>query len=114
MRVSLMYQKQKEMTQVNHPTLGKGQVISFDENNITVNFNGTLKTLVIKFSKLTNENGSVFGSQFIAPVKKAKKLNQANFMSHEEYMKTDTAKMSKDDFEDYREAKKRASHSTFY
>lgn len=102
------------MTTVNHNQFGKGTVINQDENNVTVDFNGVVKTLIIKFARLTNEDGTPFALQFVAKEKKAKKLNRANFMSKEEYMKSDAAKMSKDDFEAYREAKKRESHSTFY
>ncbi len=38
-----------------HPTLGEGQVISQDANNVTVDFNGTTKVMIIKFAKLKNE-----------------------------------------------------------
>lgn len=99
---------------VNHAKFGQGQVISQDENNVTVDFNGAVKTLVIKFSRLTNEDGTPFGETFVAPKKKNKKLNKANFMSNEEYAKSDVAKMSNDDFEAKREIAKRSSHSNFY
>lgn len=55
------------MTTVTHSIFGKGQVISRDENNVTVDFNGVVKTLVIKFSKLMNEDGTMFGDQTVAP-----------------------------------------------
>lgn len=97
------------MKTVNHPIFGQGQVTSQDDNNVTVDFNGTVKTLIIKFSKLTNEDGTPFGQQFEAPKKRTKKLNKANFMSSEEYAKSETAKMSKDDWEAKRERAKWAS-----
>lgn len=50
---------------------GQGTVICEDTGgNITVNFNGTVKTLVVAFAKLTNEDGSAYGQVFIAPEKK--------------------------------------------
>lgn len=61
------------MTTVNHPTFGKGQIISQDATNVTVDFAGEIKTLVIKYSKLTNEDGSPFGVQAFAEDKKKKK-----------------------------------------
>lgn len=99
---------------VNHSQFGKGTVISQDANNVTVSFNGVEKTLVTKYARLTNEDGTPFGVQAVALVKKAKKLNKANFMSEEEFMKSDVAKMTKDQWEAHREAAKRASHSSFY
>ena len=55
---------------VTHPKLGAGTVVSQDTDKVTVDFNGTVKTLLIKFAKLSNEDGSPFGTQFEAPVKK--------------------------------------------
>ena len=63
---------------VTHKALGTGTIVSQDAENVTVDFNGSVKTLVIKFARLTNEDGSEFGNTFVAPVKKAKKQNQAN------------------------------------
>lgn len=50
-----------------HNTHGTGDVISQDENNVTVNFNGLVKTLVIKFARLMNEDGTPFGTHYVAP-----------------------------------------------
>lgn len=69
------------MTQVNHTNFGLGTIISQDADNVTVDFNGTVKTLIIKFARLTNVDGTPFGVTFVAPKKKAKKLNPANFES---------------------------------
>jgi hypothetical protein len=102
------------MTTVKHPQFGTGTVISQDSENVTVDFGGVVKTLIIRFAKLTNEDGTFFGVQAVARPKKAKKLNRANFMSEEEYRNSDVAKMSKDEWEAMREARKRSSHSTFY
>jgi hypothetical protein len=55
---------------VNHPSFGKGQVISQDEKNITIDFNGDIKTMVTRYAKLTNEDGTPFGEQAIATPKK--------------------------------------------
>lgn len=112
-KLALFYQF-KIMKTVNHNQFGRGIIISEDENNVIVDFNGLVKKFIIKFAKLTNEDGSPFGVAFVPKIKKEKKLNKANFMSHEEYMKSDIAKMSKDEFEAHREGKKRQSHSTFF
>lgn len=90
---------------------GNGTVISKDANNVTIDFNGTVKTLVIKFANLTNEDGSIFGTQAIAAPKKSKKLNRANFMTEEEFGKSDAAKMTESEWEAYRDAKKWGSVS---
>jgi epoxyqueuosine reductase QueG len=63
---------------VSHKVFGNGTVISQDNQNVTVDFNGTVKTLITKFAKLTNEDGSEFGVQFEAKPAKARKQNQAN------------------------------------
>lgn len=43
---------------------GEGEVVSQTTDNVTVNFNGAIKVLVIKFAKLTNEDGTPFGVHF--------------------------------------------------
>lgn len=75
----------KTKMKVSHKQFGTGTVISQDANNVTVDFNGTVKTLITKFSRLTNEDGSEFGITFVAPVKKTKKLNPANFGAKSNY-----------------------------
>lgn len=91
------------MTQtVTHNNLGTGTVISMDEKNVTVDFNGTVKTLIIKFANLKNADGTTFGEQFVAKAKKVKKVNKANFMSDAEFAKSKYATMSNDDFEEER------------
>lgn len=50
--------------------LGIGTVISEENGNITVDFNGTVKTLIVKFARLTNEDGTAYGEQFTAKPKK--------------------------------------------
>jgi hypothetical protein len=77
------------MTTVNHPTFGKGQIVNQDDNNVTVDFNGNIKTLVIKFSKLTNEDGSPFGVQAIATNKKKKKTSAEKRMEWERTLTED-------------------------
>lgn len=96
---------------VNHPRFGQGSVVSQDDNNVTVDFNGKVVTLVIKFSKLTNVDGTEYGVQHIAKVAKVKKLNKANFMNAEEFSKSKYATMSKNDFQDELNASKWASKS---
>ena len=97
--------------QVSHIKFGIGNIISEDGTNITINFNGIEKTLIIKFANLTNIDGYAYGVQFIAPVKKSKKLNKANFMSAEEFSKSKYSTMSKSDFEEERNKDKWASKS---
>ena len=87
---------------VTHTTLGQGEVISQDANNVTVDFNGTIKIMVIKFAKLKNEDGSDFGTTYVAPATKTKKLNKANFINVEEYKKSEYFNMSKADYEEMR------------
>jgi hypothetical protein len=48
------------MTQVNHKQFGTGTVVSNDAKTVSVNFNGEVKTLGIKFANLTNEDGSTW------------------------------------------------------
>lgn len=86
------------MNTVTHSKFGTGTIISQDSNNVTVDFSGTIKTLIIKFANLKNEDGSTFGVQFAAPAKSAKKVNKANFMSKEEFAKSRYATMSDNDF----------------
>jgi hypothetical protein len=66
------------MTQVNHPSFGIGTVVSQDSSNVTVDFNGTVKTLVIAFSKLTKLDGTTFGVAFEAKPKKVKTVKKVN------------------------------------
>ena len=54
---------------VTHAKFGQGTIINQDANNVTVDFNGVQKTLIIKFANLTNEDGSAFGVAFVAPAK---------------------------------------------
>ena len=46
------------MTQVNHKLFGTGTLVSNDAKTVSVNFNGEVKNLAIKFANLTNEDGS--------------------------------------------------------
>jgi len=72
------------MTQVTHNTFGIGTVVSEKDGNITINFSGVEKTLIIKFAGLKNLDGSDYGVVFVAPVKKSKKLNDSNFFHGKE------------------------------
>lgn len=56
-----------------HKTLGIGQVVSQDDSNITIDFNGTVKTFIIKYAGLTHEDGTTFGQAAIIPVVKKNK-----------------------------------------
>ena len=60
---------------------GIGTVVSQDTENVTIDFDGTVKTLIIKYAGLKNEDGSAFGVAFVAPVKKAKKTNPSRLVS---------------------------------
>lgn len=101
------------MTQVNHTQFGTGTIVSQDENNVTVDFNGTIKILIIKFARLTNLDGTPFGVIFVAPKAKTKKRNPANFDKSLPSWDDMTAE-EKYQFELKREAAKRGSHSNFY
>lgn len=48
------------MTTVNHKLFGTGTVVSNDAKTVTVNFNGEVKNLAIKFANLTNEDGTIW------------------------------------------------------
>ena len=50
------------MTTLNHSTFGIGTLISSDSKTVKVDFNGSIKTLVIKYANLLNENGSVWNA----------------------------------------------------
>lgn len=93
----------KNNMKVIHTNFGTGTILNQDANNVTVDFNGTVKTLIIKFAKLTNEDGSEFGVTFVAPTKKAKKQNRANFMTQEEFAKTEAGRMTEIEWIEYRE-----------
>ncbi len=84
---------------VTHKSLGIGTVIRSDDNNVTVDFNGEEKIMVIKFARLSNEDGTPFGTQFVAKAKKVK-LNKANFMSDAEFAKTKYGQMSDSEWEE--------------
>ena len=60
-------------TTVNHRTLGIGTVIAQDNKNVTVDFNGITKVLMIEFAPLTNEDGTPFYTAPAAPAKKTYK-----------------------------------------
>jgi len=90
------------MTTLIHSKFGQGSVISEENGNITIDFNGAVKTLIVKFAGLKHEDGSDYGISFVAPEKKSKKLNKANFMSSEDFAKRKYSTMSNADFEDER------------
>ena len=68
------------MTQVTHNNFGTGTIIEQDAKTVTVDFNGIVKKMMTAFAKLTNEDGTPFGTKFIAPVKtkKRKQLDQSH------------------------------------
>jgi hypothetical protein len=53
-----------------HSTFGKGTIISQDDNNVTIDFNGVTKTLIKRFANLFNEDGTPYGEHAAAPVVK--------------------------------------------
>ena len=76
------------MTNVNHTIFGKGEIVNQDANNVTINFNGNIKTMVIRFANLTNEDGSEFGVQSVAKQKPVfskgdkKRADDKKYMAH--------------------------------
>jgi hypothetical protein len=113
------------MTQVTHIKFGTGTIVSQDENNVTVDFNGSVKTFVIKYANLINVDGSVFGDMAII-VKKSKKSGSVKRMNYEATL-TETQKKAlrfenadgstnwdaKNKWIEEREAIKRGSHSSY-
>lgn len=78
--------------QVSHAKFGTGTVVSQDENNITVDFNGVIKTLLIKYAKLTNEDGTPFYTEpakKVNPCKKTKTQYTPKPMTAEEKQASD-------------------------
>lgn len=104
---------------VSHATLGIGTVIAQDAKNVTVEFNGTIKTMVIAFARLINEDGSAFGTTFVAPTKKTiskKKLAEKLRVTSDTpaaWMNADGTKNwdKYNDFLEQRERDARNSHS---
>jgi hypothetical protein len=91
------------MTTLTHGTFGQGTLISEENGNVTIDFDGTIKTLVIAFARLKNEDGSAYGVTFEANTKKAtNKRKSSNFMTNEEYANSKYSTMSKSDFEEER------------
>lgn len=59
--------------QVTSKVFGTGTVISRDASTVRVDFNGTVKNLLIKYANLTLEDGSIMaGEDYKAKAKKAK------------------------------------------
>ena len=50
------------MTTLIHSTFGTGTFISNDSKTVKVDFGGNVKTLVIKYANLLNEDGSVWST----------------------------------------------------
>jgi hypothetical protein len=55
-----------------HSQFGQGTLISQTDTTVTVDFNGVQKVMMTQFARLTNEDGSAFGTLFVAPAKKVK------------------------------------------
>ena len=101
------------MSTVNHNIFGIGQVISEENGNVTVDFNGTVKTLVTKYARLTNEDGTAYGVQPF--VKEAKKVNQRK-VSEKLAITAHSNGLTwqeRNDLAAWEEKQKRSSHSTF-
>lgn len=75
---------------------GTGTVISQDGGNITIDFNGTIKTLIVKFARLTNEDGTEFGEQFTAKAPKKSKHEKRIASIKRESLLTDSQKANRD------------------
>lgn len=66
------------MTTVNHKLFGQGQMIDLNEKVATVDFNGEVKKLDIRFANLTDEQGNAI--TYIKPKKAAsKKLSKVDY-----------------------------------
>ena len=101
------------MTTVNHNTFGIGQVISEENGNVTVDFNGSVKTLVTKYARLTNEDGTAYGVQAVAKetkkISKRKVSEKLAITAHSNGMTW----QEREELEAWIEKQKRSSHSTF-
>jgi hypothetical protein len=113
------------MTQLTHIKFGTGTIVSQDENNVTVDFNGNIKTFVIKYANLTNEDGTAFGIKAVV-VKKSKNSASIKRMNYESTLSEAKKRALRFENEDgstdwdaknkwieEREAIKRGSHSTY-
>lgn len=66
------------MATVNHKLFGQGQLIELNEKVATVNFNGEVKKLDIRFANLTDEQGNAI--TYSKPKKEAsKKLPKVDY-----------------------------------
>ncbi|HRQ17685.1 MAG TPA: hypothetical protein PL085_11455 [Agriterribacter sp.] len=115
------------MKKVNHKQFGSGTVISQDEKTITIDFCGSIKTLIKKYAKLTNEDGTELGPHAVPAEKKAKKTNAEKRMAWERTLTEDQKRGLRfenpdgsknyeayNDFLERRENAKRESHSSFF
>lgn len=68
------------MTKVNHKLFGTGTVVNNDAKTVTVDFSGELKTMVLKFANLLNEDGTSFKPA------KVKKLESKTYAVPIEYV----------------------------
>jgi hypothetical protein len=111
------------MTIVKNFQFGLGKVISEENGKATINFNGSIKTLIVKFAHLTNEDGSEFigSTEFKAVAAKANPYHK-NVTAEQKQAKL-SAKLAvtahhepltqkeKEDLEDYMKAQQRNSIS---
>lgn len=101
------------MTQVISQRLGTGTVISQDDANVTVDFNGTEKTLVIRYAKLTYEDGTPFGEHAVAKEKKPmsarKRREKLQVTSGGGFCKNADGTTNWDAVNDFEEKRKRAA-----
>lgn len=67
-----------------HHTFGTGTVVSQDGDNITIDFNGVVKTIIIKYANLINEDGTLFGASALIPVAKKSKSQKRRQRDNEQ------------------------------
>ena len=73
------------MTTVNHKLFGQGQLIELNEKVATVNFNGEVKKLDIRFANLTDEQGNAitYSKPKKAAAKRLPKIDYSKFSDAE-------------------------------
>lgn len=92
------------MATLTHSTYGTGTLISEENGKATIQFNSGIKTLIVKFAKLTNQDGKAFEGATgdvqieIKPANKFKSFGKTKEQKHAEKMSI-TAHSEYDRFE---------------
>ena len=111
------------MKTINHPIFGQGNIVSELNGKATIDFNGTVKTLIVKFAHMTNEDGTEFvGSTELTRIEPKSNPYQKKVTAAQRQAKLSEklnvtasrpslTQKEKEDLEDYMNAKKWGSIS---